>query len=303
MRKCFARELETAPRGDKVPAHESEDVNAALEFDIFPSAHEFFVRISQQIPLPVDPEETQRAERDPPRLPCRNTIAMYIRIYGRHTPQHTGGPRRHREVQTERFMRVQRGAPVPHQHEEMEIGPHTAAEPPHDPLKFLQSRAAMILRFPTLGGSLVSTASRQHLAKRRHFDLVVAGTNAIIHFRGAVGTHGGPSLLELLSTQGKQVVGVLVVVRMVFGREVVGRDGVGDDLLVVQTRATEGRGSRGRVVGADSGLQGGTLCEGAEGAWGVTPASENGDRLGGGVGDVVKDLTILCVGGAGSARK
>lgn len=98
MRKGFLRELETAPRSDKVPAQEPKDVNAALEFEIFLSTHELFVRISQQIPLSVDPEETQRAERDPPRMPCRNTIAMHIRVHGRHTSQHTGGPRRHREV-------------------------------------------------------------------------------------------------------------------------------------------------------------------------------------------------------------
>lgn len=192
---------------------------------------------------------------------------------------------------------MQRGAPVPHQHEEMEIAPHTATEPPRSPLKFLQSRVAMILRLPTLGGSLVSAAPRQHLAKGCHFDLVVAGADAVVHFRGTVGTHGGPSFLELLSTQGKQVVGVLVVVWMVFGREVVGRDGVGDDLLVVQTRATEGWGSWGRVVGADSGLQGGALGEGVEGAWGVAPTSKNGDRLWGGVWDVVEDLAILFFGG------
>lgn len=80
---------------------------------------------------------------------------------------------------------------------------------------------------------------------------------------------------------------------MVFGWEVVGRDGVGDDLLVVQTRATEGWGSWGRVVGTDSGLQGGALGEGVEGARGVAPTSKNGDRLWGGVWDVVEDLAIL----------
>lgn len=64
-RSCiFLRKLKPAPGGDEIPAHESEDINAALQLDIFLSPHEFLVRILLQISLPIDPTEAQQAPRD-----------------------------------------------------------------------------------------------------------------------------------------------------------------------------------------------------------------------------------------------
>lgn len=182
---------------------------------------------------------------------------------------------------------------MPHQDEDMEIDPHAAAEPPHSALEPLPPGADTGVLFPADGSGLVAAAPGQHLAEGRHLDLVVAGAQAVVDFRRAVGADGGPSLLELALALGEQIVDVLVVVRMVLGREVVGGDGVGDDLLVVETRATEGRGGWGRVADADGGVQGGALSEGVDGAWGLATAGKHGGRLEGGVGDVVEDLASL----------
>lgn len=170
---------------------------------------------------------------------------MHVHLSGRHSPKHTGEPRAHREVHAEGFGRTQQGAPVPHQDEDMEIDPHAAAEPPHGALELLPPGADTGVLFPADGSGLVPAAPGQHLAEGRHLDLVVAGAQTVVDFRRAVGADGGPSLLELALALGEQIVDVLVVVRMVLGREVVGGDGVSDDLLVVETRAAEGRGGWG----------------------------------------------------------
>lgn len=64
-RSCFfLRKLKPAPGGDEIPAHESEEINAALQLNIFLSPHELFMRILLQISLPIDPAEAQQAPRD-----------------------------------------------------------------------------------------------------------------------------------------------------------------------------------------------------------------------------------------------